>query len=212
MSRIRIVLVDDHKIFLDAVSKLIEREFDVVGSFQTGRELLEKGVKLRPDVIVMDIGMPEMNGLLVAVRLNKLFPYAKLVFLTMNRSPEFVSEAFQLGASAYILKNASGRELMNAIRIVVAGETYTSPGLSLELEDGSTELSAQGEKRPRLTTRQKEILQLLTEGLTMKDVSIALKISAVTVAYHKYTVMRNYNIDSSAGLLKFARSVLPMSE
>ncbi|HRI04251.1 MAG TPA: response regulator transcription factor [Pyrinomonadaceae bacterium] len=209
MSQIRILLVDDHKILVDAVKKLVEQEFEVIGTFENGRELLDNAPKLRPDVIVLDMAMPAMNGLLVAERIKKLLPHTKLIFLTMNRDPEFVAEAFRLGASGYILKSATGRELIQAIRTVISGGYYASPEFTKTMAGEFGEEHKKAKSPHQLSARQKEVLQLLAEGSSMKQIATILNIAEPTVAYHKYSMMKLLNIKSNAELLGFARSALP---
>ena len=209
MQRTRILLVDDHRILLDALKSLVEPEFEVVGTFEDGQALLEQAPELRPDVIVLDIGMPMMNGLLAGNQLKKLLPKTKLIYLTMNPDLDTAAEAFRLGASGYVLKSSAGSELIKALREVVRGGYYASSVLT-EGVVGSFVQAFKKMKRPySLTSRQKEVLQLLSEGLSMTQVANVLKITPRTVAFHKYTIMQELNIKSNAELLTFATSALP---
>ena len=212
MQHPRIVLVDDHRILLDAIKSLVEPEFEVVGTFEDGQTLLDQAPELRPDVIVLDIGMPMMNGLSAGEQIKKLLPKTKLSYLTMNHDVDTAAEAFRLGASGYILKSAAGTELLQAIREVLRGGYYASPVLT-EGMVGSFVQAFKHMKSPyNLTSRQKEVLQLLAEGRSMKAVANILDITPRTVAFHKYSMMEHLNIKSNAELIAFAMSHLPPVE
>ncbi len=211
MLRSRLILVDDHKLLLDAVKSLIEPEFDVVGSFEDGPTLLEHARDLRPDVIILDVGMPMMNGISLGEELKKLLPKTKLIYLTMNHDLDTAAEAFRLGASGYVLKSAAGSELISAIREVLHGGYYASPTLT-EGMIGSFVQAFKDRKGPyKLTSRQRAVLQLLAEGLSMKQVARSLKITSRTVAFHKYSMMDQLGIKSNAELMSFAIAHLPDS-
>lgn len=204
----RIILVDDHRILLDAIKSLVEPEFEVVGAFEDSQTLLEKAAELRPEVVVLDISMPGMNGITAGEELKKLLPKTKLIFLTMNHDKDTAADAFRLGASGYILKSAAGTELIGAIREVVRGGYYASPVLT-EGMIGSFVHAFKHMKSPhKLTSRQKAVLQLLAEGMSMKEVASVLNITPRTVAFHKYSMMEQLNIRSNAELMSFAISHL----
>jgi len=211
MKKARIILADDHTILLDALKNLIEPEFDVVALCADGRELIKAAAELNPNAVVLDIGMPTMNGFNAGQRLKQILPTVKLVYLTMNQDPDMASEAFRLGASAYLLKTSAGSELIRALREVVRGGTYVTPAMT----DGMVGSFIQNFKRRKssnhLTLRQKEVLQLLAEGRSMKEAAFILNVSPRTVAFHKYTMMDHLNIRSSAELIEYAMrsSVLP---
>ena len=211
MGRTRLVLLDDHRILVDAVSQIVESEFDVVGTFDDGNELLEKAPKLNPDIVVLDVGMPQINGFAVGRKLKKILPKVKLVYLTMYQDKESAAEAFQLGASGYVLKNAAAKELITALREVARGGYYASPVLTDGMFGSFVQAFKKMKKPHELTKRQKEILQLLSEGNSMKDVASMLDITPRTVAFHKYTIMETHGIKSNAELLSFALSNLPAS-
>jgi DNA-binding NarL/FixJ family response regulator len=204
MKRPRIVLADDHTLILDSLKNLLEPEFDVVGLFADGHELMEGAPSLNPHVIVLDIGMPTMNGLTAGQRLKQALPLVKLVYLTMNRDPDMAGEAFRLGASAYVLKNSAAGELQKAIRQVARGGFYVTPLLT----DGMVGSFVQNFKRRKstlsVTPRQKEVLQLLAEGRSMKEAAFVLNVSPRTVAFHKYAMMDRLHIRSSAELVEYA--------
>jgi len=204
MTRPKIILADDHRLMLDALTNLIEPEFEVVGTFTDGQALVECAPAIRPNVVVLDIGMPLMNGLIAGERLKQAMPLVKLVYVTMNHDPEIAGEAFRLGASAYLLKNSAGSELLRAIREAVRGGFYVTPLMTKGMV-GSFVLNFKRMKNKNpLTIRQKEVLQLLAEGRSMKEAAFKLKVSPRTVAYHKYTIMEHLHIRSSAELIEFA--------
>jgi len=204
MNRPRVALADDHTFVLDAVRNLVPSEFEVVGTFSDGRALVDAAPALKPDVVVLDIGMPNMNGLLAGEILKQLIPAVKLIYVTMNVDRDLVAEAFQLGASGYLLKTSAGAELAHAIREALKGRTYVTPSLTVEGECASARTFKLQKKRHRLTARQHEILQLLAEGHTMKGIAFRLDLSPRTVAFHKYSMMTEFQIKSSAELVQFA--------
>jgi len=204
MKRTRVILADDHTLMLDALKNLLEPEFEVVGIFADGLSLVEAAPALSPNVIVLDIGMPNMNGLLAGQRLKQLMPFVKLIYLTMNHDPDVAAEAFRLGASGYLVKNSAGSELVRAIREVVRGGVYVTPLMTKDMV-GSVVRNFKLRKEPRnLTLRQKEVLQLLAEGRSMKEAAFILNVSPRTVAFHKYTMMEQLHLRSSAELIQYA--------
>jgi DNA-binding NarL/FixJ family response regulator len=211
MKRPRIILADDHTLVLEALKRLIEPEFDVVGTFADGFSLVEGAAKLKPDVVVLDVGMPGMNGLNAGTRLKLMMPLVKFVYLTMNQDPDIAGEAFRLGASAYVLKNSAAKELLQAIRRVVRGGYYVTPLMTEGMNGSFVRNFKQRKSKYSLTLRQKEVLQLLAEGRSMKEVAFVLNVSPRTVAFHKYSMMEHLNIRSSAELIEFAmkRSLAP---
>lgn len=200
----RIILVDDHRLLLDAIKSLVEPEFNVVGTFEDSQSLLENAQELKPDVVVLDISMPGMNGITAGEELKKLLPKTRVIFLTMNHDMETAAEAFRLGASGYILKSSAGTELIRAIREVVRGGYYASPVLT-EGMIGSFVHAFKHMKSPhKITSRQKAVLQLLADGMSMKEAAAVLNITPRTVAFHKYSMMEQLNIKSNAELMSFA--------
>lgn len=204
----RLVLVDDHGILLDALKTLIEPEFEVVGTFQDAQTMLENIAGLRPDIIVLDISMPIMDGLSAAEHLKKLLPKTKLVFLTSFVDRDTAAEAFKLGASGYVLKAAAGTELLKALREVDRGGYYASPVLTDGMVGSFVKAFKQMKSPHDLTPRQREVLKLLAEGKSMKSVGQALNITPRTVAFHKYTIMEHLNIKTNAELINYALSHL----
>jgi len=211
MKRPRIILADDHTLVLEALKRLIEPEFDVVGTFADGFSLVEGAAKLKPNVVVLDVGMPVMNGLNAGTKLKLMMPLVKLVYLTMNQDPDIAGEAFRLGASAYVLKNSAAKELLQAIRGVVRGGYYVTPLMTEGMNGSFVRNFKQRKSKYSLTLRQKEVLQLLAEGRSMKEVAFVLNVSPRTVAFHKYSMMEHLNIRSTAELIEFAmkRSLAP---
>jgi len=208
MMRTRIVLVDDHRILLDALKGLVEPEFEVIATFEDCQTMLDQAVELRPDIVVLDVGMPGMNGLSAGEHLKKLLPKSRLIFLTASQDIDTAAEAFQLGASGYVLKVAAGTELIKAIREVVRGGFYASPVLTEGMIGSFVRAFKQMKSQHNLTSRQKEVLKLLSEGYSMKAVGQSLNITPRTVAFHKYTMMEQLNIKTNAELINFALSHL----
>jgi len=204
MKRTRIVLADDHVMLLDAIKNLLEPEFEIVGTFNDGHVLLNNAADLNPDVIVLDIGMPKMNGLSAGQRIKQVLPKVKLIYLTMNLDPDLAAEAFRLGASGYIVKNSAATELVHGIREVLRGRSYITPLMTKGMV-GSFIQNIDRRKNPnQLTLRQKEVLQLLAEGRSMKEAAFILNVTPRTVAFHKYTMMEHLRLRSSAELIQFA--------
>jgi len=201
MKRVRVLLADDHVLIAQALEHLLRAEFDVVGTVADGRALLKAAGELRPDVVVVDIGMPLLNGLDAGEQLKALHPAIKVVFLTQNREPRFAVEAFRRQASGYVLKDAAASELTAAIRAAIEGKTYISPSIARSM----SEESAAGQILLRdLSTREREVLQLLAEGKSMKEVAAVLAISPRTVEFHKYRIMELLRVRTNAELVQQA--------
>lgn len=200
----RVILADDHILMLDALRNLLEPEFEVVGTFADGRALVEAAPQLKPDVIVLDIGMPLMNGLNAGQRLKRLLPATKLIYVTMNQDQDMAAEAFRLGANGYLLKHSAGSELVAAIREVVRGGSYVTPLMTEDVVGSLTNHFKNLKSTNYLTLRQKEVLQLLAEGRSMKEAAFILNVSPRTVAFHKYTMMDHLHIKTSAELVQYA--------
>ena len=204
MKRPRVVLADDHPLMMDALKNLLEPDFEVVGTFTDGHALVEGAPKLNPNAIVLDIGMPTMNGLSAGERLKKLLPSVKLVYLTQNVDQDMAREAFQLGASAYVIKSSAASDIVRALQEALRGGSYVTPVLTKGMVGSFIKNFKQEKRTNRLTLRQKEVLQLLAEGHSMKGVAFVLNVSPRTVAYHKYTMMEHLSIRSSAELIEYA--------
>ena len=204
MRRPRVLLADDHRLLREAFVKLLEPECDVVGAVADGRALLEAAPKLRPDVVVVDIAMPLLNGLDAARQVKRSMPSVKVVFLTVSEDPELAAEAFRAGASAFLLKNSAASELLQAIADVVQGRSYVTPLATRDMVDNLMRQPESARGARELSPRQREVLQLLAEGRTMKEIASILKITARTVAFHKYSMMEDLGIKSTAELVQYA--------
>ncbi|MEJ2008936.1 MAG: response regulator transcription factor [Acidobacteriota bacterium] len=203
MSRTKVLLADDHTLLLEAFAGLLEPEFEVVGAVADGRAVLEAAQTLRPDVIVLDIAMPLLNGLDAARQLQVTLPQAKLIFLTQSPDPDMASEALRVGASGYLLKTSAASELTRAIRTALHGLRYVTPAMKEELERAFIE-DPRGKGPHSLSPRQREVLQLLVEGRPMKQVADILNVAPRTIAYHKYRMMKALHVKSTAELIQYA--------
>ncbi len=204
MVRTRILLADDHMMIAAGLQKLLEPHYDVVGSVVDGRALLKAAAKLKPDVVLLDIAMPLLNGLDASRELKKTMPGIKLIFLTMNTDPDIASEAFRIGAAAYLLKTSQPSELLQAIHDVVRGTSYVTPQISRAIEETFLR-DPKALNRPReLSDRQREVLQMLAEGRSLKEIAFVLQISHRTVRFHKARIMAELDITTNSELVKYA--------
>jgi DNA-binding NarL/FixJ family response regulator len=203
MARPTIMLADDHTLVLEALQKLLEPEFKVVATVPDGRTLLTVAAELKPDIIVVDIGMPLLSGMEVGPELKRILPRTKLIALTMNEDREIAREAVRLWASGYLLKSSASSELIKAIRQVLQGRSYLTPKVARRLQDELVRNPGQGHRR-ELTARQRNVLRLLGEGLTMKEAADALHVTKRTIAFHKYRIMRDFDLKTNSDLIKFA--------
>ena len=205
MSRPRVLLADDHTLVLDGFRKLLEDRCEVVGAAEDGRTLLRMAQELQPDIVTLDISMPQLNGVDAARKLKKILPLTKLIFVTMHADPAYVNEAFKAGASGYLLKRSAGSELLQAIQSVMDGQCYVTPlvakGLVKSVITGDTPTVSNDEP---LTVRQREVLQLVAEGMTVKEIASALNISPKTVEFHKSHIMTQLDLHTTAELTKYA--------
>jgi DNA-binding NarL/FixJ family response regulator len=205
MKKVRVLLADDHKIVVEGLSSLLKPEFDLIGTVEDGRELLKAAKKLQPDVIVVDISMPKLNGIEAVRQIKKTEPDVKVVFLTMHADVSYATSAFEAGASGYVLKHSAPEELITAIKDVIKGQTYVTPMIAGELmqsyKDGA---HLQRDEASKLTTRQREVLQLFAEGKSAKESASILNVSTRTVEFHKYRMMDDLGIKSSAELIRYA--------
>jgi DNA-binding NarL/FixJ family response regulator len=200
----RIMLADDHTILLEAFRKLLEPRFEIVGMVSDGRALLDAAPNLKPDVIVVDVGMPLMNGLEAGLRLKEMMPSAKIIFLTMNDDPDLAVNAMRSGASGYLLKRSAAAELIHAIQLSLKGKSYVTPQIARGMEKAFINNPNPKDRAKALTPRQREVVQLLAEGKSMKEVASVLNVTPRTVAFHKYRVMEELNLQSTAELVQFA--------
>jgi DNA-binding NarL/FixJ family response regulator len=204
MKRPRVLLADDHQMLVDALKSVLEPRCEVVGSVTDGRSLLEAADRLQPDVIVLDIAMPQLNGLDAGRKLQQKMPAIKLIFMTMNEDPYLIGEAFRAGASAFLLKQAAGFELIDAIEKVLKGGRYVTPRAAKGLTRISLREPKSREHAPGPSGREREVIQLLAEGRTMKEAASVLKITTRTVAAHKYHAMELLQIKTNAELVQYA--------
>jgi len=203
----RLLLADDHALFLEGLGKLLEPDFDIVGTVKDGRTLLAEAQRLRPDVILLDIAMRLLSGTDAARQLHQTAPQCKIIFVTMHTDRTFVTEAFRAGASGYLLKQSAGSELVFAIREVLKGHQYVTPMVTKGVLQAV--LSPQDQRPPRessaaLTMRQREILQLVAEGRSLKEIAERLNLSIKTVEYHKSRLIERLGFRSTAELTKYA--------
>jgi DNA-binding NarL/FixJ family response regulator len=201
----RVLLADDHKIVLDGLKGLLASEFLLCGTAADGMELVEKAKREKPDVIVADISMPLLNGIDAVRKLREAGVEAKVVFLTMHPDVSYLSRALDAGASGYVLKHAAADELVMAIKDAVRGKTFISPQLrGAAVEELLDETKRQGKRTLELTPRQREVLQLLAEGKSAKEIGAILEISARTVETHKYKMMDDLGVKTTAQLVQHA--------
>lgn len=207
MKKPRVLMADDHSMILAGLRKLVEGECEVVGTVEDGRALVEAAQKLRPDLILLDISMPLLNGLEATRQLTKLVPESKVIILTMHASPTYATEAFQAGASGYLLKRSAASELNQAIQSVLQGRQYLTPLITKDVLDSVFKPSTGERGTPEstaLTPRQREVLQLVAEGRGTKEIATILSVSVKTVEFHRSRIMQQLGIHTTAGLTKYA--------
>ena len=203
-TRPRVLLADDHAMLLEAFARMLSATCDVVGTVNDGRALIETAPILKPDIIVLDIAMPRLNGIDACRLLRPRMPDVKWVFLTVSADPDLAREVFRLGASGFLLKSSAASELFTAIQKAMAGRRYITPLLLGGLSEDEF-LDQGAPARPdKLTDREREVLQLLAEGRTMKEVAAVLQVTPRTVAFHKYEVMRRLGVRTGAELVQYA--------
>jgi DNA-binding NarL/FixJ family response regulator len=205
MARPRVLIADDHKIVLEGLTKMLHADFDVAGTVEDGRELVAASEKLRPDVVVVDISMPMLNGIEAVRQIKKAHTGIKVVFLTMHLEVAYAVSAFEAGASGYVLKHSAPDELVTAIHEALEGRPYVTPLIAGKLQQAYEQGGHhQTDTAPGLTSRQREVLQLLAEGYAAKQIATILNISLKTVEYHKYKMMEDLDIKSLAELVRYA--------
>jgi DNA-binding NarL/FixJ family response regulator len=200
----RVVIIDDHTLVADACRLLLGSTCDVLGTFNDPRSFLEQAEALRPDVVILDIAMPSLNGLDAARAVLRLLPDVRIIMLTMNEDADVAAEAFRVGAHGYLLKRSLGSELPLAVREVMAQRYYVTPLITRDLVGSLAREPHTRKAVHQLTPRQREVLQLLAEGRSMKEVAAVLRVSARTVAFHKYRMMEQLEVHSTAALIQFA--------
>ena len=209
MKKVRLLVADDHKIFRQGIKKLLEEEPDlqVVGEAADGREAVKRATELKPDVILMDIAMANLNGLEATKQIKKVLPDVKVIMLTMHKNEEYVLHSFQVGASGFILKEGAVEELVSAIRSIHQNKSFLSPSISKTLIDAYLRKMETGKTETPfdlLTDREREVLQLIAEGYTNREVAKTLFISVKTVEAHRAHIMQKLNIHEIARLVKYA--------
>jgi DNA-binding NarL/FixJ family response regulator len=202
MRKPRILLADDHALVLEGFRRILEGHYELVGTVGDGRALLEAAKTMQPDIVILDISMPLLNGIDAAAQLKKICPKAKIIIVTMHADTDYVRSAFEAGASAYVLKRSAVDELEQAIRAVLEGHSYITPLITKELVD--VFLATGSEKSGGLTPRQREVLQHLAEGRTAKEIANLLNITSRTVEFHKVQIMDHLNLRTTADLIKDA--------
>lgn len=202
MKKPTVILADDHTLVLEGFRRLLETHCELLATVGDGQDLLQAVAQHRPDIVILDISMPVMNGIEAARTLKAKFPSMKLVFVTMHADPAYLRAAFQAGASGYILKQSLSDELTQALHTVLRGQTYVTPLIAKDVVDGVLG----NDKQPliELTARQQEVLQLIVDGLSAKDIAAKLSISHRTVEFHKAQLMQQLDLHSSVELIKFA--------
>jgi len=200
--RPRLLIADDHAIFSDALRSYLEKNFEVIGQVSNGRALLDEAAKLKPDLVIVDVGMPVLNGLDAARRIKENTPKVKFIFLTMQDDPHLAAAALELGSVAFVLKQSAGSELLKAIDEVMRGHSYITP----RIRSGDwAETKARARQFSKdLTRRQRDIVQLFGEGRPMKEIAALLNLSEKTVQFHKHHIMVSFNLKNNADLVLFA--------
>ena len=206
MKRPRVIMADDHSLIMAGLRKLVEADCDVVATVEDGRALLEAAERINPDLILLDISMPLLNGLDAARQLSKIVPECKLIFLTMHANPSYATEAFQAGASGYLLKRSAASELQQAIRSALSGQYYLTPLITKDVL-GAVLKQTKGKRgdssSTTLTSRQREVLQLIAEGRGTKEIASILHVTVKTVEFHKASIKRQLELRSTAELTKY---------
>ena len=204
MKRVRILLADDHTMMCAGLRKLLEPEYEVIGSVADGRALLKAAAELKPDLVLVDVGMPLLNGLDAAHELRKFMPQVKLIFLTMNTDPDLAAEALRIGASGYLLKNSEDGELLQAVRDALRGMSFITPQIAKAMEEKYLRDPRSLERPRQLSDRQREVLQMFAEGRSAKEIAYVLQISLRTVNFHKYRIMEELGIKTNSELVQYA--------
>jgi DNA-binding NarL/FixJ family response regulator len=204
MKRPRILLADDHAMMAEALKHLLQADFEVVGIVNDGRALLKAAAELEPEVVVVDIAMPLLNGLDAGEQLKARHPKIEVIYLTQNREPRIAAEAFRRKATGYVLKDSAASELTTAIREALAGRYYVSPSIAEKMSEAAVGLDPQDAELRDLSPREREVLQLLAEGKSMKEVAAILDISPRTVEFHKYRTMELLGLKTGAELVQYA--------
>ncbi len=203
MERPRILIADDHTMVAEAFKSLLEPEYHVIEVVADGRSMLSVALAMKPDIVLLDLNMPLLNGLDAGQQLKKLLPKTKLIVLTMNEDPDVASNALRHWSSGYLLKKSAGIELKRAIAAVLDGRTYVTPSIAQKLMDEFVR-DPHHDRIKELTQRQRQVLQLLAEGRSMKEAAAVLNIAARTIAFHKYRIMEDFGLKTNSDLVRFA--------
>lgn len=198
------MLADDHAMFSAALERLLQPEYEVIGRVEDGRSLVKTALDLKPDLALVDLGMPLLNGLDAWRELKRLLPRLKIVFVTMNPDPIVANEALRLGASGYLLKTSEAEELLLAVHNAVQGNTYVTPQIQHAMEELFIRDPKLLSQPKELTDRQREVLQMLAEGQSMKEIGYILQISERTVRFHKYRIMEELGLKTNSDLVQYA--------
>jgi len=215
MTKPRVLLADSHTFLLQACQKMLERDYEIPAVFTDSRALVDAAPGLKPEAIVLEVAMPLLNGLDAGRMLKQRIPNVKLIYLTMHTEPDIAREAIRMGASAYLLKTSAASELMKAIQEALRDKVYVTPAIARAIQDPYMQNPRGKHVSKDLTLRQREVLQLLAEGRTMKEAACVLGLATRTVAFHKYKIMEHLGLKSSAELIQFAvsqRLVMPRME
>lgn len=205
MGKPSVLLADDHQIVLEGLRSLLQSEYDIVGEVEDGRALVAEAKRLRPDLVVADISMPNLNGIDAARQIKKIDARIRIVFLTMHADVTYATGAFEAGASGFVLKHSAPQELVTAMQEAMKGQTYVTPMIAGDLIGAfSSGASLKGELKTDLSIRQREVLQLIAEGKSIKKIAAQLKISTRTVEFHKYRIMEQLHIKTNAELVQYA--------
>ena len=202
--RPRVLLADDHTMLLDAFQRLLEPVCEIVGTASDGRALVELATRANPQMVILDIAMPHLNGIEAAAQIRRKLPEVKIIFLTVNQDPDIAAEAIRLGASAFLLKSSASNELISAITLALEGKTYITPLITKGKPLGVFLNEAARPTAEKLTARQREVLQLLAEGKQMKEAAAILKLTPRTIAFHKYEIMDQLGLKTGAELVQYA--------
>ena len=204
-TRPRVMLADDHSLVLEGLAKLVMEDCELVGKVEDGRALIEAALKMEPDIIILDVSMPKLNGLDAGRQLKKRLPSSKLIFLTMHADPMYAKEAFQIGASGFLLKRSAASELKQAIHAVMKGQYYVTPAIAKDFLSACTqEIPASPALTNSLTPRQREVLQLIAEGHSTKEMASMLNVSPKTIEFHRAQIIQELGLHTSAELTRYA--------
>lgn len=207
MKRVSVLIADDHSLVVEGFRRLLEKDFDIIGAAENGRELVEAAKKLQPDLVLLDISMPLLNGIDAARQLKSMLPKVKIIFLTMHGDPTYAAEAFRAGGDAYVLKRSAVSELELAIREVMKGRSYVTPLVTKSILDATDEPNQNPVSKLMfhgLTSRQREVLQLVAEGHSTKIIAGLLNVSVKTIEFHKSGIMERLGIRTTAELTRYA--------